>query len=528
MASIFKKDQRKGAPWYIDYFDENGQRHRVKGCSDRGATDQIARKLESEVELRRRGVTDARVDARVAHSARPLSDHLEAFHAHLIAKDSTTKHAVLTLERARRVVALVKGATLAVVVPPKKITTAERETFAEKVGGFVKAARLIDLTGDRVQSALATLRDSGMSLQSVNHHRAAIRGFSRWAWRAGRTVDDALAGVTGLNVKEDRRHDRRTLAIGELRLLIYTAHRGPKYREMTGPTRALCYRLAVATGLRFSEIKSITPESFDLAGRSPNVTVTAGYTKNGEPANLPLPIDLTDDLAGFVASIPRGVPVFPLPDRGATMLRLDLEAAGIPYRDDAGQVFDFHSLRCQCATLADQAGVSPRVVQRMMRHSTLELTGRYTRPRVADLESATDSLPSLAPRAVTPVILEATGTDCNPTATASATIEDAYASKPLLFIGDTSNEQRYHNPRVGGSNPSAATCDPSCLCPTLPRGSGSRPDGSWSRKTGSGSRFSLDNRNQESGGVERSQDPSSPFSLLNQSQTKPVRAPSLQ
>ena len=39
------------------------------------------------------------------------------------------------------------------------------------------------------------------------------------------------------------------------------------------------------------------------------------------------------------------------------MLRLDLEAAGIPYRDDSGQVFDFHSLRCQSATLADQAGV---------------------------------------------------------------------------------------------------------------------------------------------------------------------------
>ncbi|MGO9598823.1 MAG: tyrosine-type recombinase/integrase [Isosphaeraceae bacterium] len=62
------------------------------------------------------------------------------------------------------------------------------------------------------------------------------------------------------------------------------------------------------------------------------------------------------------------------------MLRIDLAAAGIPYRDAARLVFDFHSLRCQCATLADAAGISPRVVQRMMRHSTLELTGRYTRP----------------------------------------------------------------------------------------------------------------------------------------------------
>ena len=68
------------------------------------------------------------------------------------------------------------------------------------------------------------------------------------------------------------------------------------------------------------------------------------------------------------------------------MLRIDLDAAGIPYRDAAGLVFDFHALRCQCATLADEAGVSPRVVQKLMRHSTLELTGRYTRPRAVDIE----------------------------------------------------------------------------------------------------------------------------------------------
>ncbi len=65
-------------------------------------------------------------------------------------------------------------------------------------------------------------------------------------------------------------------------------------------------------------------------------------------------------------------------------------------------VFDFHSLRCQCATLADAAGVSPRVVQRMMRHSTLELTGRYTRPRAVDIEAATSMLPSLKPEAPPP------------------------------------------------------------------------------------------------------------------------------
>ena len=84
------------------------------------------------------------------------------------------------------------------------------------------------------------------------------------------------------------------------------------------------------------------------------------------------------------------------------MVRRDLEAAGIPYRDAAGLVFDFHSLRCEMATLADAAGVTPRVVQRMMRHSKLEMTGRYTQPRAVDMESAALMLPSLRTEAEKP------------------------------------------------------------------------------------------------------------------------------
>jgi hypothetical protein len=75
------------------------------------------------------------------------------------------------------------------------------------------------------------------------------------------------------------------------------------------------------------------------------------------------------------------------------MLRVDLDVAGIPYRDAAGRVYDFHSLRCQTATLADAAGVSPRTVQRLMRHTTLEMTDRYTRPRAVDIEAAASLLP---------------------------------------------------------------------------------------------------------------------------------------
>ena len=65
----------------------------------------------------------------------------------------------------------------------------------------------------------------------------------------------------------------------------------------------------------------------------------------------------------------------------------------------------------QTARLADGAGVSPRVVQHLMRHSTLELTGRYTRSHAVDIEAAASTPPTLKPEGSQPETLGATGTD---------------------------------------------------------------------------------------------------------------------
>lgn len=394
MASIRWRKPR----YYVRYTDADGVRHETEGYTDRRVAEQRAREIEREVERVRAGLIDPAELVFRRHASRHLGSHLDDYHAHLIAKGSTVKHADLATYRARRVIEM------------------------------AQVARLSDLTPSRVQWALKAVLEepspqrSGQgarpmgkpSLATVNHYRTAIRAFSRWLWKDGRIGSDPLVGVTGFNAKEDRRHDRRTLGVDELRRLIEAAHSGPPWRKMTGPMRAMCYRLAVGTGLRYSEIASITPESFDWSGNPATVTVAAGYTKNGEPATLPLPSDLADDLYAYVATLPSGSPVFPLaPVCGAKMLRPDLERAGIPYVDAGGLVFDFHALRCQCATLADAAGVTPRVVQKLMRHSTLELTGRYTRPRAVDIEAAASMLPTLKPETDRPEPLAATGTDDN-------------------------------------------------------------------------------------------------------------------
>jgi integrase len=422
--------RKRGRVWHYRYIDADGVQHERKGCSDLRATEAMAAHAEAEAGRVRSGMLDPRSESRRQHAARSLASHLDDWHNHLLDKGATAKHADLHADRARRVAALAAGGNLAEIDAPRTATDAERKPFVAALGKRLASARLVDLTGDRVQRALADLRDGGRSLATCNHHRAAIRGFSRWARRAGRTTEDTVDGVSGFNAREDRRHDRRTIGVDDLRRLIAVAHAGPSYQGMTGPSRALCYRLAVVTGLRFSEIKSIRPESFDFGKEPAVVTVRASYTKNGAPATLPLPDDVADDLVPFLATISTGQPVFALPAKGADMLKVDLASAGIPYIDAAGLVFDFHALRCECATLADQAGSSPRVVQALMRHSTLELTGKYTRPRANDLEAATAGLPSLRPAPPEAEPVRMTGTD------ASAIHMKNLRALPLPYGGD--------------------------------------------------------------------------------------------
>src|SRR4051812_2311982 len=109
MASVYKRKrdrQRKGSCWYIAYTDENGVRRTKRGCPDKAASEMMARQLESESELRRRGVIDPRSDAYSTHEARLLADHLADFRRALEAAGRTPRHTQMTASRAEKMVNL--------------------------------------------------------------------------------------------------------------------------------------------------------------------------------------------------------------------------------------------------------------------------------------------------------------------------------------------------------------------------------------------------------------------------------------
>jgi integrase len=94
---------------------------------------------------------------------------------------------------------------------------------------------------------------------------------------------------------------------------------------------------AVETGLRASELRSLTWASFELDGHPPTVTVKAAYSKHRRDDVPPLKPSLAQSLARWgdeSGEVDRvwTHPVFAsMPDKPAKMLGADLQDAGIPW-----------------------------------------------------------------------------------------------------------------------------------------------------------------------------------------------------
>ncbi len=368
--------------WYVEYRDANDVVQKVPGYADKRATEQLAAKLERETAQRKTGIID-RFDL---HRKRPLQDHINDWREDLLAKGTTPKQADQVVTRARRII---EGC------------------------GFVCWG---DISASIVQGYIHKLKHSnqkemGVSAQTRNFYLQAIKQFCRWMISDQRAAESPVAHLKGSNVQVDRRHDRRALEEDELRCLITVTAEQPTRFGLAGSDRAMLYRVAVETGLRVSELRSLTSESFELDAVPPTVTVLASYSKRRRTDVQPIPQALAEELKLRLKGHPQDCPVFKFPEkRAAKMLRADLDAAGIPYVDDAGRFVDFHALRHTFITNLAKGGLPPKLTMDLARHSSFSLTmGRYSHTVVADRASGLDVLPDLS-REDHPKRLRATGT----------------------------------------------------------------------------------------------------------------------
>jgi integrase len=118
------------------------------------------------------------------------------------------------------------------------------------------------------------------------------------------------------------------------------------------------------------ELASLTLLSFDFTGDVATVAVQARHSKHRRRDELPLHPELAEPLRQWMVARAKDESLWPgswaAKRHAAAMLRIDLEAAGIAYRDGHGPVFDFHVLRDQFATGLARAGVHVRVAQHLI------------------------------------------------------------------------------------------------------------------------------------------------------------------
>ena len=359
---------------------------------------------------------------RFAKAARqPIAKHAAAHIEHLRAAGNTAKH-VQAVER-----------HLLAILPAARIE------------------RLPELKSAAVLSAVSALRTPApveggkkprkpASLATCNAHIRSLKGFSRWLWKQRLTPEDALLDLGLHNAATDRRHVRREMSADEVRwLLDVTEQRIRPEHGADGPTRAMCYRVAAATGFRASELRSLTIDSFDLDADPPTCTVEAGYSKRRKRDVQPLPAALVEPLRAWLTTCEPGKPVFNLIARDtARMLRSGLAAARkawlaaagkepnavqeqmqasdfLLYSDRHGHVADFHSLRVLFISRVVTGGVSVKEAQTLARHSTPLLTMNiYSRATLLDVAGAVSGLGDLLtqqPVRPEPQQVRATGTE---------------------------------------------------------------------------------------------------------------------
>lgn len=361
MSTVFKRSGRKGTGSYlVSWYDANGRRHTVSGGADKAAADALARHLDAETMLVKRGVVDPRAQALANAGAVPLLSHLAEYVTAIRGRGRTEQHVAQVEGQCKRLLAL------------------------------CRAERISDLAPARIQAAIAELRLS-LSPLTCNHYLHSLKSFTRWLRVEGRTRDDAALAVPPFNAALGPHRERRALSDVEVVKVLRAAQEGPPVAGMSGPDRALLYALALGTGLRRSELASLARASFALDALPPTVTLAAESSKRRRVDVLPLPASLVPALRSHLDSLPDARRAFAVPDRTAEMLRVDLEAAGVPYVTPEGYA-DLHSLRHTFITRLVMSGCNVKLAQALARHSNPSLTiGTYSHVTLADRATALEA-----------------------------------------------------------------------------------------------------------------------------------------
>src|ERR1700722_8814130 len=273
---------KPAAKWYGRYRDANGKPQKQPLSSNKDAAKVMLGNLLKKREKEKSGIRDCYADYRRAS----LTDLTAEYAQYIIDKAAT---AVESHQTRRRCEIAFHGC------------------------GFML---LWDLGATGVERWLAERRalpkhKGGFGPASSNHYLKSCKAFGNWLVKSRRIPENPFRHLARVNVDVDIRHERRALTAEEFAQLLTAARSGKTFRKTTGTDRAFLYLVSAMTGLRASELASLTPESFALDADTPVVAVEAAYSKHRRRDEVPLHPDLIRELRPWLAEKPLNVPLWP-------------------------------------------------------------------------------------------------------------------------------------------------------------------------------------------------------------------------
>lgn len=323
MSNLYKR----GQIWHAEYSVLGVRYRRSTGTRSKSDAQRIVEKWIADAQLTGRGVS--RHDANAT-----LSGLLKEYGDWLASKSDI--HRTKTVNRLARIVA---------------------------TAGWNKPREISRLSCENAIRALKNERNGQeLSVASIAHYMTAAKMFTNWLVTLKHALPvDPLSAMSKPSSKADRKYTRRFLMPEEWEWLKQSPN-------------AVLYQTAIETGFRASELRAIKPHHI----KAGYILLPANLTKNRQDAKQFISPQLQ-------AALPVALPF--AGDRWAEMLREDLRDARKAYiasggkdrwlckiSNEAGHVLDFHALRHTTGAWLSIAGVNPKVIQTVMRHSSITLT----------------------------------------------------------------------------------------------------------------------------------------------------------
>ncbi len=366
---LFKRSKKTGSPFYVRYWAKlaDGTAKQVwksTGTPELATAKKLAAKILSDAALRLHGVIDDNQDRLRTAKNSTIEDSLKLFKTNLETRYSG---------------------------PKGRVNVVGQLNYISSFTKFTGIKTIGSISADALNRYIVQLQEGGKAPRTISAMIGANKHFTSWLRKHGKLKSDPLETIQRPDPESDRKLNRRMLLPNEWNWLVAGAISVGESYGMSSQERILVYRTAIQTGLRANEIRSLSLGSFVLDGKTPYIKVEGGSTKNRQVAYQYIDADLADELRNFLTRHDPGEVVFQLPKKeAAKMIQADLAESRklwlaasdqnedrsdfLNLQNHAGEKLDFHSLRHTCGAWLALRDVQSKIIQTVMRHSTITLT----------------------------------------------------------------------------------------------------------------------------------------------------------